>query len=138
MSRGRTPPRRPGVAVSAAWRCRRRGGVGGAPDVPDVPSTVVPGSPPVDSASPEAARRHTIGGRSGASTSPPAPPDRTYPGQAGIAVLCALAGAVLIQLGCASGPADLVVAGRTVVNPIVAAVIGVVLLDETGAPGVAS
>lgn len=42
-----------------------------------------------------------------------------------------LVGAALIQLGYASGPADLVVAGQTVVNPIVAAWIGMVLLDET-------
>ncbi|MCE6996485.1 hypothetical protein LZG04_17000 [Saccharothrix sp. S26] len=42
-----------------------------------------------------------------------------------------LVGASLIRLGYASGPADLVVAGQTVVNPIVAAGIGVVLLDET-------
>ncbi|MFJ6671307.1 DMT family transporter [Actinosynnema sp. NPDC091369] len=42
-----------------------------------------------------------------------------------------LVGASLVQLGYASGPADLVVAGQTVVNPIVAAWIGMVLLDET-------
>ncbi|TQM78708.1 hypothetical protein FHX81_0984 [Saccharothrix saharensis] len=45
--------------------------------------------------------------------------------------LAFLVGASLVQLGYASGPADLVVAGQTVVNPIVAAWIGMVLLDET-------
>lgn len=50
-------------------------------------------------------------------------------------VLAFLVGASLIQLGYASGPADLVVAGQTVVNPIVAAWIGVVLLDETRGTG---
>ncbi len=49
---------------------------------------------------------------------------------AGLA-LAFLVGASLIQLGYASGPADLVVAGQTVVNPIVAAWIGMVLLEET-------
>ncbi|MEV8435799.1 DMT family transporter [Actinosynnema sp. NPDC051121] len=46
-----------------------------------------------------------------------------------------LVGASLIQLGYASGPADLVVAGQTVVNPIVAAWIGMALLDETQGAG---
>ncbi|NUT52577.1 MAG: DMT family transporter [Saccharothrix sp.] len=46
-----------------------------------------------------------------------------------------LVGAALIQLGYANGPADLVVAGQTVVNPIVAAWIGMVLLDETQGAG---
>ncbi|QFZ21032.1 DMT family protein [Saccharothrix syringae] len=52
-------------------------------------------------------------------------------------VVAFLVGAWLIQLGYTSGPADLVVAGQTVVNPVVAAWIGAVLLDETGgaAPG---
>lgn len=45
--------------------------------------------------------------------------------------LAFLVGASLVQLGYASGPADLVVAGQTVVNPIVATWIGMVLLDET-------
>ncbi|ONI87732.1 hypothetical protein ALI22I_21315 [Saccharothrix sp. ALI-22-I] len=49
--------------------------------------------------------------------------------------LAFLVGASLIQLGYASGPADLVVAGQTVVNPIVAAWIGMVLLDETQGAG---
>ncbi|GAB2962799.1 DMT family protein [Saccharothrix stipae] len=49
--------------------------------------------------------------------------------------LAFLVGASLIQLGYASGPADLVVAGQTVVNPIVAAWIGMVLLDETPGAG---
>ncbi|MGW4111062.1 hypothetical protein ACWEFJ_09305 [Actinosynnema sp. NPDC004786] len=53
---------------------------------------------------------------------------------AGLAVAFVV-GASLIQLGYASGPADLVVAGQTVLNPIVAAWIGMVLLDET--PGAA-
>jgi hypothetical protein len=53
---------------------------------------------------------------------------------AGLAVAF-LVGASLIQLGYASGPADLVVAGQTVVNPIVAAWIGMVLLDETHGAG---
>jgi hypothetical protein len=46
-----------------------------------------------------------------------------------------LVGASLIQLGYAHGPADLVVAGQTVMNPIVAAWIGMVLLDETPGAG---
>ncbi|WP_367128775.1 DMT family transporter [Saccharothrix sp. HUAS TT1] len=45
--------------------------------------------------------------------------------------LAFLVGASLVQLGYGSGPADLVVAGQTVVNPIVAAWIGMALLDET-------
>ncbi|PSL45996.1 hypothetical protein B0I31_12627 [Saccharothrix carnea] len=49
--------------------------------------------------------------------------------------LAFLVGASLIQLGYASGPADLVVAGQTVLNPIVAAWIGMVLLDETQGAG---
>ncbi|WP_158850267.1 hypothetical protein [Saccharothrix deserti] len=49
--------------------------------------------------------------------------------------LAFLVGASMIQLGYASGPADLVVAGQTVVNPIVAAWIGMVLLDETEGAG---
>ncbi|SDH07276.1 hypothetical protein SAMN05216553_115146 [Lentzea fradiae] len=41
-----------------------------------------------------------------------------------------LTGAWFIQLGYAAGPPDLVVAGQTVVNPIVAAWIGITLLGE--------
>lgn len=41
-----------------------------------------------------------------------------------------LTGAWFIQLGYAAGPPDLVVAGQTVVNPIVAAWIGIKLLGE--------
>jgi hypothetical protein len=41
-----------------------------------------------------------------------------------------LVGAWFIQLGYAAGPPDLVVAGQTVVNPIVAAWIGIKLLGE--------
>ncbi|GLZ33685.1 hypothetical protein Lesp02_58730 [Lentzea sp. NBRC 105346] len=48
------------------------------------------------------------------------------------ALLIAFAvGAWFIQLGYSSGPADLVVAGQTVVNPIVASWIGMELLEET-------
>lgn len=47
-----------------------------------------------------------------------------------------LVGAWFIQLGYAAGPPDLVVAGQTVVNPIVAAWIGIKLLGEgTGMSG---
>jgi hypothetical protein len=47
-----------------------------------------------------------------------------------------LTGAWFIQLGYAAGPPDLVVAGQTVVNPIVAAWIGIKLLGEgTGMSG---
>ncbi|SER63492.1 hypothetical protein SAMN05216188_113171 [Lentzea xinjiangensis] len=45
-------------------------------------------------------------------------------------VVAFLAGAWFIQLGYAAGPPDLVVAGQTVVNPIVAAWIGIELLGE--------
>ncbi|MDX8149368.1 hypothetical protein SK854_45100 [Lentzea sp. BCCO 10_0061] len=49
-----------------------------------------------------------------------------------------LTGAWFIQLGYAAGPPDLVVAGQTVVNPIVAAWIGIKLLGEgTGMSGLA-
>jgi hypothetical protein len=48
---------------------------------------------------------------------------------AGLAVAF-LTGAWFIQLGYAAGPPDLVVAGQTVVNPIVAAWIGIKLLGE--------
>lgn len=48
---------------------------------------------------------------------------------AGLAVAF-LVGAWFIQLGYAAGPADLVVAGQTVVNPIVASWIGIKLLGE--------
>ncbi|MFI6095338.1 hypothetical protein ACIA8G_07300 [Lentzea sp. NPDC051213] len=51
-------------------------------------------------------------------------------------VIAFLAGAWFIQLGYAAGPPDLVVAGQTVVNPIVAAWIGIKLLGEgTGMSG---
>lgn len=56
---------------------------------------------------------------------------------AGLA-LAFLVGAWFIQLGYAAGPPDLVVAGQTVVNPIVAAWIGIKLLGEgTGMSGLA-
>jgi hypothetical protein len=42
-----------------------------------------------------------------------------------------LAGSWLIQLGYDSGPPDVVVGSQTVVNPLVATVIGMTLLDET-------
>jgi hypothetical protein len=45
-------------------------------------------------------------------------------------VVSFLVGAWFIQLGYAAGPPDLVVAGQTVVNPIVAAWIGIKLLGE--------
>lgn len=45
-------------------------------------------------------------------------------------VVAFLSGAWFIQLGYAAGPPDLVVAGQTVVNPIVAAWIGIELLGE--------
>ncbi|PWK87921.1 hypothetical protein C8D88_103117 [Lentzea atacamensis] len=45
-------------------------------------------------------------------------------------VVAFLVGAWFIQLGYAAGPPDLVVAGQTVVNPIVAAWIGIKLLGE--------
>ncbi|USX52603.1 hypothetical protein [Lentzea sp. HUAS12] len=45
-------------------------------------------------------------------------------------VVAFLTGAWFIQLGYAAGPPDLVVAGQTVVNPIVAAWIGIKLLGE--------
>jgi hypothetical protein len=41
-----------------------------------------------------------------------------------------LVGAWFIQLGYAAGPPDLVVAGQTVINPIVAAWIGIKLVGE--------
>ncbi|WP_116045267.1 DMT family transporter [Amycolatopsis palatopharyngis] len=46
-----------------------------------------------------------------------------------------LAGSWLIQLGYDSGPADVVVGSQTVVNPLVATVIGMTLLDETTSLG---
>ncbi|WP_091675441.1 DMT family transporter [Amycolatopsis marina] len=46
-------------------------------------------------------------------------------------VVAFLAGSWLIQLGYDSGPADVVVGSQTVVNPLVATVIGMTLLDET-------
>ncbi|WP_329790384.1 DMT family transporter [Lentzea sp. DG1S-22] len=53
-------------------------------------------------------------------------------------VVAFLSGAWFIQLGYAAGPPDLVVAGQTVVNPIVAAWIGIELLGEgTGMSAVA-
>ncbi|MEU0885920.1 hypothetical protein ABZ345_45715 [Lentzea sp. NPDC005914] len=45
-------------------------------------------------------------------------------------IVAFLTGAWFIQLGYAAGPPDLVVAGQTVVNPIVAAWIGIKLLGE--------
>lgn len=56
-----------------------------------------------------------------------------------IALACLIAGAVLgmiyVQNAHSSGPPDLVIAGLTVIDPIVAVVIGIVVLGEaTGAP----
>jgi hypothetical protein len=51
-------------------------------------------------------------------------------------VVAFLAGAWFVQLGYAAGPPDLVLAGQTVANPIVAAWIGIKLLGEgTGMSG---
>lgn len=50
-------------------------------------------------------------------------------------VVAFLVGAWFIQLGYSAGAADLVVAGQTVTNPIVASWIGMVLLDETEGAG---
>ncbi|TWP47314.1 hypothetical protein FKR81_33255 [Lentzea tibetensis] len=50
-------------------------------------------------------------------------------------VVAFLIGAWFIQLGYTAGAADLVVAGQTVTNPIVASWIGMVLLDETQGAG---
>src|SRR5690606_25687913 len=48
----------------------------------------------------------------------------------------ALLGLVFVQNAYSSGPPDLVVAGLTVIDPIVAVLIGIVVLDEAaGAPG---
>ena len=51
-------------------------------------------------------------------------------GVAGGLVVTFLVGAWFIQLGYAAGPPDLVVAGQTVINPIVAAWIGIKLVGE--------
>lgn len=56
-------------------------------------------------------------------------PTIDWPSLAGL-VIAFLTGAWFIQLGYAAGPPDLVVAGQTVVNPIVAAWIGIKLLGE--------
>lgn len=46
-------------------------------------------------------------------------------------VLAFAAGSWLVQLGYAAGPADLVVACQTTLNPVVAVLIGATVLDET-------
>jgi hypothetical protein len=46
-------------------------------------------------------------------------------------VLAFAAGSWLVQLGYAAGPADLVVACQTTLNPVVAVLIGAAVLDET-------